>query len=106
MRKPLVENSWRASSFGAEHSIEPPLTLRRFCDAVVSEHSGTWPPSEETIAHEFVSLSGVPGFTQLKELGIFCERLGVSVSVRELPIGLRGHNCAYRETRQIVVGQL
>lgn len=85
-------------------TIQPPLTLRGYCEALVSKHSGTWPPSEYTLAEEFVTFFEIHAFQKLEDLERFCETLGVNVSVRELPKGLRGHNCAYQGNREIVIG--
>lgn len=87
-------------------TIQPPLTLRGYCEAFVSKHSDTWPPSEYALANEFVSFFEIHPFLKLEDLQKRCETLGVSVSVRELPEGLRGHNCAYQENQEIVIGSV
>jgi hypothetical protein len=87
-------------------TIQPPLTLRGYCEAFISKHSGTWPPSEHTLAQEFVTFFEIHAFLKLEDLEKRCEMLGVNVSVRDLPKGLRGHNCAYQGNREIVIGRV
>ncbi|MCI0625312.1 MAG: hypothetical protein L0387_27325 [Acidobacteria bacterium] len=88
----------------SEVIIQPPLTLRGFCRAVITKHSSAWPPNELTLAQEFLSFFQIEGLTQLRTSEDLCRKLGVNVTVQNLPPGLRGHNCAYQETREIVIG--
>jgi hypothetical protein len=77
--------------------------LLPFCEGVVSRHANNWPPSEETLAREFLSqfpISPVPKPENLKEFGT---RLGIEVSFRALPQELPGYNCSYDERKEIVI---
>lgn len=85
-------------------TIQPPPTLRSFCEHVIATHSVSWPPDENILSQEFVSSFQVNGFISLGDLERLCRQLGIVVSVQLLPSGLRGHNCVYREEREIVVG--
>ena len=87
-----------------EITIEPPKTLGRFCETVGANHLGSWPPSENALAHQFVSFFGIDGMLGMEELERLCRMVGVEVSVRDLPKPLRGHNCTYEGKREIVVG--
>ena len=87
-----------------EITIQPPFTLRRFCETVVANHSPNWPPGEDTLAQEFVSFFQLRGPLTLEDLENVCRTLGVGVSTRDLPQGLRGHNHAYQDKREIVIG--
>jgi len=89
-----------------EITIEPPLTLRGFCEAVVTNHSAKWPPDEHTLADEFVSFFRVEGALEFKDLEQFCRDLGVGVSVQKLPREFRGHNHRYEGKREIIVGEV
>jgi hypothetical protein len=90
----------------SETTIQPPLTLRGFCQTVVVKHSGNWPPSEAAIVEEFLSFFQVNGVFPLEGPDKLCARLGINVSVQQLPGGLRGHNCAFGEKREIVIGKV
>ncbi len=85
-------------------TIEPPLTLRGFCQAVITKHSSAWPPDELTLAQEFLSFFQIEDSVKLHTSEELCRKLGVKLTVQNLPLGLRGHNCAYREMREIVIG--
>lgn len=80
-------------------------SLSKFCETVVAKHSENWPPKEETVAEEFLlsffQSDGV--FLNVPKLGNLCAALGISVSIQELPKGLRGHNFAFQETRRILI---
>lgn len=87
-----------------EITIQPPLTLRGFCEAVLTRHSAKWPPDEGLIAQEFVlffQTEKLLGFTALQR---FCQGLEVAVSIQKLPRELRGHNHRYQGKREIVIG--
>jgi len=90
----------------SEITIRPPLTLRGFCQTIVAKHSGNWPPREEAIAEEFFSFFQVDDVFPLGGLEKLCARLGINVSIQELPRELRGHNCAFGEKREIVIGKV
>lgn len=87
-------------------TIEPPLTLRGFCESVSQKHAQKWPPSESTLAEEFVSYFQFDDFPTLGYLQQLCIRLGVTVSFRELPKGIRGFNHAYEDQREILIGNV
>jgi hypothetical protein len=87
-----------------EVAIQPPVSLSGFCKTVIAHYSGKWPPNEDAIAHEFVSIFGIDGFLRMDDLERFCQKLGIEVSTRELPKPLRGHNCLYDGKSEIVVG--
>jgi hypothetical protein len=90
----------------SEITILPPLTLRGFCQTIVAKHSGNWPPREEEIAEGFHSFFQVDGVFPMEGLEKLCARLGINVSIQALPGGLRGHNCALGEKREIVIGKV
>jgi hypothetical protein len=87
-----------------EITIEPPLTLRGFCEALFRGNSEKWPPDEYTIATGFVFFFRLERELKFKDLEQFCRDLGVEVSVQKLPRELRGHNHRYQGKRGIVVG--
>jgi hypothetical protein len=87
-----------------EVAIQPPVSLSGFCKTVIANHSGKWPPNEDALAHEFVSFFGIDGLLGMDALERFCQKLGIEVSIRELPKPLRGHNCVYAGKSEIVVG--
>lgn len=87
-----------------EITIQPPLTLRGFCEAVFTRHSGKWPPDEYAIVEEFVSFFRIERELKFKDLEQLCRDLGVGVSVQNLPKELRGHNHRYQGKREIIVG--
>lgn len=87
-----------------EITIQQPLTLRGFCETFLLEHSKVWPPSESTLAHEFITYLRLEQFVTLDCLQTLCQKLGVTVRVEELPKGIRGYNHAYGDKREILVG--
>ena len=87
-----------------EITIEPALTLRGFCEAVVTNHSAKWPPDESTIAEEFVSFFRMEKVLEFKDLERFCQQLEVGVSIRKLPREFGGHNHTYQGKREILIG--
>ena len=90
----------------SEADIQPPLTLPGFCQAVISKHASAWPPGEASLADEFLAFFQVEGFLGFLRFAPeeLCNKLGIRVTIRDLPQGLRGHNCAYEEKREIVIG--
>ncbi len=79
--------------------------LLAFCEAVLSRHESSWPPSEETLAEEFCSHFPVSPFPKpegLKQLGL---TLGIEVSFRVLSPELPGYNCSYEEKVEIVISE-
>ena len=88
----------------SEVTIQPPRTLRGFCQAVIDKHSAAWPPSEVTLADEFVAFFQIDSFLNVRDPKEFCRNLGINVTIQELPQGLRGHNCAYEGRQEIVLG--
>ena len=87
-----------------ETSIQQPISLSGFCRTVVINCSANWPPSEETIAQEFVRFFQINGILNLETLEFICRNLEINVSQRQLPYPLRGHNCIYEGKREIVIG--
>jgi len=87
-----------------EIAIELPKTLSRFCETVIANHSGNWPPSEDVIAHQFISFFEIDGLLGMWDLEQLCRAIGVEVVSRDLPKPLRGHNCTYQGKSEIVVG--
>jgi hypothetical protein len=87
-----------------EITVELPKTRGRFCETVIANHSESWPPSENALAHQFVSFFGIDGLLGMEELERLCQTIGVEVRSQELPKPLRGHNCTYEGKREIVVG--
>ena len=90
----------------SEADIQPPLTLPGFCQVVIRKHASAWPPGEASLADEFLSFFQVEGFMSFLRFAPeeLCSRLGIRVTVRDLPQDLRGHNCAYQGKREIVIG--
>lgn len=85
-------------------TIEESKTLSRFCETFTTTYSGSWPPSEDALAKQFVSFFGIEGLLGMEQLEQFCRSIGVEVSTRDLPRPLRGHNCSYQGNSKIVVG--
>jgi len=85
-------------------TLQQPVVLRGFCERVVAKYSANWPPTEETIAREFVSFAQPDGL-DLGSLEGLCARFGISVLVRRLPEGIRGYNHLFGQKRQILIAQ-
>lgn len=85
-------------------TIQPPLTLRGFCEGFIAKHSSGWPPHEATLADEFVAFLQLDSLLSVRDPKELCKRLGINVTVRGLPEGLRGHNHAYQGRQEIVLG--
>lgn len=88
----------------AKTTVEPPLTLAGFCQAVIAKYSSQWPPDERVIAQEFAGFFRVPTLFGFEGLTRFAARLGITLSEEKLPTPLRGHNHQYEGKREIRVG--
>lgn len=84
-------------------TIQPAPTVHGFCQHIIANHAGNWPPSEQVIAEEFVTFFKIDPVLRIERLTQLCTSLGISVSFKQLPTGLRGHNCVYRDKREIVI---
>jgi hypothetical protein len=87
----------------AESVLIPPSTLIGFCQLVQQKHGSEWPPTEETLADEFVEYFQLETLVNLEELQEICDRLGITFRIEQLPESLRGINYRYQEKREIVI---
>jgi hypothetical protein len=87
-------------------TVLPPLSLRCFCEAAISENPGAWPPEEGALARRFVSFFQLSPVPRLQELETLCRRLGVQVALAKMPAPLRGHNCCYQDRKEILITDL
>ena len=87
----------------AEPSVLAPSTLSGFCQTVYQKHGSEWPPTEETLADEFVEYFKLETLVNLGELQEICDRLGIIFRIEQLPESLRGINYRYQEKREIVI---
>jgi len=85
-----------------EHRPEP---LVLFCTEFLSRHRNNWPPSEDTLAREFLSAFPVSPFLTRAEVEALCSGLRIEVSFRPLPSDFTGYNCKYGEKKEIVLGE-
>lgn len=74
-----------------------------FCKAVISRHVENWPPTEETLAEEFVQWFGLQHFLTRDRLIELCLSKGVDLSFAALPPELRGFNCSFQNKTEIVI---
>lgn len=82
---------------------EYPAAFIAFCRTVISKHASHWPPEESKLADEFITHFGLTAIANFDKQIEFCESLGIHVSEKLLPESLRGHNCCYRNERQIQI---
>lgn len=87
----------------AEAIIIAPPTLVGFCQTVYQKHGSAWPPTEETLAGQFVQYFELKTLANLGELQEICDRLGIIFRIEQLPESLRGINYRYQEKREIVI---
>lgn len=87
----------------AEPIIIAQSTLSGFCQTVYQKHGSEWPPTEETLADEFVEYFKLETLVNLGELQEICDRLGIIFRIEQLPESLRGINYRYQEKREIVI---
>jgi len=76
-----------------------------FCKAVISRHVENWPPTEETLAEEFVQWFGLQPFLTRERLIELCLSKRVNLSFAPLPLELRGFNCSFEGKTEIVITQ-
>lgn len=76
-----------------------------FCQTVISRHAANWPPTEETLAEEFVQWLGLQSFLTRDRLIELCLSKGVNLSFAALPLELRGFNCSFQDKTEIVISQ-
>lgn len=76
-----------------------------FCKAVISRHAENWPPTEETLAGEFVQWFGFQPFPTRDRLIELCRSKRVNLSFAALPEDLRGFNCSFQDKTEIVISQ-
>lgn len=81
----------------------PPIV--GFCKAVISRHVENWPPTEETLAEEFVQWFGLQSFLTRDGLIELCLSKRVNLSFAALPPELRGFNCSFQDKKEIVITQ-
>ncbi len=84
-------------------TIQPAPNLQGFCQHIIALCGANWPPSEDEIAAEFVPFFRIEPVLRLQKLKELCSSLGIAVTLKELPPGLRGHNCVFGDRREIVI---
>lgn len=82
----------------------PARSLAAFSQIVRNKHATGWPPTEDTLAEEFVKYVD---FTTTRHLSpeALCHSLGIEFLRTNLPETLRGHNCRYGGKSRIFVTQ-
>jgi hypothetical protein len=73
-----------------------------FCLAVVERHASTWPPSEDQLARDFIAHLGIAQLGSYPGLVKWCARVGIDVSMTELPDDLHRANF-WRENNMSIV---
>lgn len=80
--------------------------LLGFCLSMISRHGATWPPTEETLAEEFVEWLGIRSvFLRRDALKDLCKAKGVSLSFIALPQDIRGFHCSFQHKKEIVIAE-
>jgi len=74
-----------------------------FCLTMISQHGGSWPPTEEVLAREFVNWLDFHSMLTRSRLTELCRTKGVNLSFVPLPQEIRGFNCAFQEKKEIVI---
>ena len=90
---------------GQEPIIIPPFSLSGFCATVQSKHAANWPPTEMTIATEFVDYFKLEPIVFMAKLEELCQQLGITLRVTSLPECLRGHNYRFENQREILISE-
>lgn len=80
-----------------------PSTLIGFCQTVYQKHGSEWPPTEETLANEFVEYFQLETLFYLERLSELCNTLGIHLRVTDLPEPLKGHNYRFEDRRGILI---
>jgi hypothetical protein len=80
-------------------------SLSSFCAGIVSRYGNAWPPTEQILAEECISLFPISAFPQTEDLKQFGANLGIEVSIRAMPADIPGYNCFYEQKRQIILGE-
>jgi hypothetical protein len=88
-----------------EPTIIPPFSLLGFCATVQSKHTANWPPTEMTIATEFVEYFKLEPIVFMGRLEELCQQLKITLRVTSLPECLRGHNYRFENQREILISE-
>jgi len=80
-----------------------PGALVAFCKQISAKQASEWPPSEETLAREFVEYFNLEPMVFLGELQRLCESSGIVLRIAPLPTSLRGFNHRYQNKREILI---
>lgn len=86
-------------------TIIPPFSLSGFCATVQSKHTANWPPTEMTIATEFVEYFKLEPVVFMAKLEKLCQELEITLRVAILPECLRGHNYRFENKREILIAE-
>ncbi len=79
--------------------------LAAFCKHVIAKQASNWPPSEETLAQEFVDYFKLEAVVPLCEIQELCEKSGIVFRVAHLPKTLHGFNHRFRDKREILISE-
>jgi len=78
-------------------------TPRDFCASVRLRHKENWPPTESTLAREFVEQFLPELFSNPERIVAFAARLGIDASLKALPDRVHGVNCSTEEETVIIL---
>jgi hypothetical protein len=76
-----------------------------FCNAVICRHAENWPPKDKMLADEFVEWLDLKPFLSRDKMIELCSSKRINLSFAELPSQLRGFNCSFENTTEIVIAQ-
>lgn len=71
----------------------------------MANHSGNWPPAENTLAQEFAEQFSLKLLSSPERLIEFAKGLGIDASLGALPDEIRGLNCSMGERTVIVLSE-
>jgi len=79
--------------------------LVAFCESVGAKRASEWPPTEETLAQEFVEHFNLHGMASLNELKEFCASSAIILRIESLSKSLWGYNRRYQDKREILISE-
>ncbi len=87
----------------AAPTVIAPSMLIGFCQSVFQKHGSEWPPTEETLAQEFVEYFKFKSLIVLEEIQKLCDNSEIILRITPLPEPLWGYNRRYQGKREILI---
>ena len=74
-----------------------------FCHAFIARHAQNWPPTEDTLADEFIEWFAFKLIVNRDGMKELCWSKGINLSFAPLPQEIKGVNCSFVNKREIII---